>query len=155
MDAWVEVRFGTTGDADQLAQMLHDFNLEFGDPSPGVEILQRRVSTLIEDGRMTYLVAGNGPDGFAQISFRPSVWAKEPVGYIEELYVKPDLRGRGIGNALMTAIFDECHRRKAPGIELVTGEDDTGARALYEKFGFKNEIEGTKNARSLFYEINF
>ncbi|MGK2954821.1 MAG: hypothetical protein ACSLFI_03995 [Solirubrobacterales bacterium] len=43
----------------------------------------------------------------------------------------------------------------AAGIELVTGEDDTGARALYEKFGFRNETEGTQNARSLFYEIIF
>jgi hypothetical protein len=32
------------------------------------------------------------------------------------------------------------------------GEDDTGARALYESLGFRNEVEGESNSRSLFYE---
>ena len=35
---------------------------------------------------------------------------------------------------------------------MVTGEDDLAARALYESFGFANQIEGPGNARSLFYE---
>ena len=42
--------------------------------------------------------------------------------------------------------------QEADGIEVVTGEDDLGARALYEKTGFRNEIEGESNSRSLFYE---
>jgi len=150
-----KVRFAEPGDAPVLASMLHDFNLEFGDPSPGVEVIERRVAAFIDDGRFTFLLGGDGPDGFAQIAFNPSVWSDDPVGYIAEFYVKPDLRGRGTGKAMMQAIFDEAHSRNAAGIELVTGEDDTGARALYEQFGFENEIEGTENARSLFYEINF
>ncbi len=134
--------------------MLHDFNTEFGDPSPGPEVLQRRVAAFIEDGRMTYLLAGEEADGFAQVSFRPSVWSDEPIGYIEELYVKPDRRRRGTGQAIMEAIFEESRRRGAAGIEVVTGEDDLGARALYEKLGFANEIEGEDNARALFYELD-
>jgi ribosomal protein S18 acetylase RimI-like enzyme len=155
MNDAIEVRFATLGDAALLARMLHDFNLEFGDPSPGTQVLERRVLVFIEGGSMTYLLGGAGPDGFAQISFRPSVWADGPVGYIEELYVVPELRRQGTGRALMEAIFEESHRRGAAGIEVVTGEDDLGARALYEKFGFENETEGKQNARSLFYEINF
>lgn len=155
MNAEVEVRFAITADSSVLAQLLHDFNLEFGEPSPGVEVLQRRVFALIEQGLMTYLLGGPGPDGFAQISFKPSIWSDNPVGYIEELYVVPELRRQGTGQAMMEAIFKESRRRNAAGIEVVTGEDDHGARALYEKLGFENEIEGKENARSLFYEVNF
>ena len=155
MNGAIQVRFATAGDAPALARMLHDFNLEFGDPSPGTEVIERRVGAFIEDGQMTYLVAGDGPDGFAQISFRPSVWSDSPVGYIDELYVVPEKRRRGIGRAMMDAIFAEAHRRGAAGMEVVTGEDDHGARALYEKYGFRNEIEGVNNTRSLFYEIDF
>jgi len=132
MNDEVQVRFATAADAALLAQMLHDFNLEFGDPSPGTTVLERRVAAFIEDGRMTYLLGGDGPDGFAQISFKASVWADEPVGYIEELYIVPHLRRRGTGRALMEAIFEEAHRRDAAGLEVVTGEDDTGARAFWE-----------------------
>lgn len=152
------VRFATPDDAPLLARMLHDFNTEFDEPSPGTVILTRRAFAFIDNGEMTYLLGGSGPDdcsGFAQVSFRPSIWADEPIGYLEELYVVPDRRGQGIGRAIMNAVLELAHERGAAGMEVVTGEDDTAARALYESFGFANEIEGEHNARSLFYELNF
>jgi ribosomal protein S18 acetylase RimI-like enzyme len=145
-------------DAELLAGMLHDFNTEFSEPTPGTEVLMRRVLAFIENGEMTYLLGSEGvgdPAGFAQVSFRPSIWADEPVGYLEELYVEPARRGRGIGRAIMNAVIELAHERGAAGVEVVTGEDDTAARALYESLGFGNEIEGEQNARSLFYELNF
>jgi len=135
--------------------MLHEFNTEFSEPSPGTDVLTRRVLAFIENGAMTYLLGGAGPDGFAQVSFRPSVWADEPVGYLEELYVTPNRRGEGIGRAIMGAVVVLARERSAAGMEVVTGEDDTAARALYESVGFANEIEGEENARSLFYELSF
>lgn len=152
------VRFAKPGDAALLARMLDDFNREFYETTPGTEVLSRRVLAFIENGEMVYLLGGLEPDeatGFAQVSFRPSVWADEPVCYLEELYVVPDRRGRGIGRAIMNAVLDLAHERGAMGMEVVTGEDDTAARALYESLGFENEIEGEHNARSLFYELNF
>lgn len=153
MPAAAEVRFATAADADLLARMLDDFNAEFGDPSPGPETLARRVSGFIADGTKTYLLTGPGPDGFAQVSFTPSVWADGPIGLIEELYVTPGRRGHGLGTALMEAIVALARRRDASGLDVITGEEDTAARALYEKFGFRNEIEGEENARALFYEV--
>jgi GNAT superfamily N-acetyltransferase len=135
--------------------MLHDFNSEFGDPSPGPALLERRVRAFIVDGRMSYLLGGEGPDGFAQVSFKPSVWADEPVGYLEELYVVPDRRGEGIGREIMAAVITLARERGAAGMEVITGEDDTAARALYESVGFANEIEGPERARALFYELEF
>ena len=135
--------------------MLHEFNTEFSEPSPGTDVLTRRVLAFIENGAMTYLLGGAGPDGFAQVSFRPSVWADEPVGYLEELYVTPNRRGEGIGRAIMGAVLVLARERSAAGMEVVTGEDDTAARALYESVGFANEIEGEENTRSLFYELSF
>lgn len=151
----MSVRPAIADDAPLLARMLHDFNTEFSEPSPGIEVLTRRVAAFIADGRMTYLLGGDGPDGFAQVSFKPSIWADEPVGYLEELYVAPDMRGQGIGRAIMNAVLELAHERGAAGMEVVTGEDDTAARGLYESLGFANEIEGEENARSLFYELNF
>ncbi len=149
------VRRANVADARAIARMLDAFNREFGEPSPGREVLTRRVLAFIENGTMTYLLAGDGPDGLAQVSFRPSVWDDEPVGYLEELYVVPERRGHGVGRALMNAVIALARERDAPGMEVVTGEDDTAARALYESVGFSNETEGPSNARSLFYELEF
>lgn len=149
------VRPARDEDAPLIAHMLHDFNTEFSEPTPGTEILTRRVLAFIGSGEMVYLLGGEGPDGFAQVSFRPSIWADELVGYLEELYVVPDRRGNGIGRAIMDAVLELGRERGAAGMEVVTGEDDTAARALYESLGFENEIEGQQNARSLFYELEF
>jgi len=143
-------------DSQVLAQMLHDFNEEFGDPSPGVEVLAGRVRSFIDRETKIYLLAeeeeAGSAAGFAQISLTPSIWSEGPIAMIDELYVRPDLRRRGLGQELMDSILALARERGADGIEVVTGEDDLGARALYEKTGFRNEIEGESNSRSLFYE---
>lgn len=149
------VRPARDEDARLIARMLHDFNTEFSEPTPGTEILTRRVLAFIGSGEMVYLLGGEGPDGFAQVSFRHSIWADEPVGYLEELYVVADRRGNGIGRAIINAVLELARERGAAGMEVVTGEDDTAARSLYESLGFENEIEGEQNARSLFYELEF
>jgi len=140
-------------DAPLLARMLHDFNTEFGDPTPGAKVLERRVRAFIAGNVKNYILGGDGPDGFAQVSFNPSIWADEPVGLIEELYVVPGRRGDGIGRSIMEAILDLAREHGAAGMEVITGEDDTAARGLYEAFGFRNQIEGEENSRSLFYEL--
>jgi GNAT superfamily N-acetyltransferase len=135
--------------------MLHDFNEEFGDPSPGPEILEPRVRRFIDEGVKVFLLAGSGPDAFAQLDFIASIWADGSVGHLDELYVVPGRRGNGLGTELMEATLALARERGAAGMEVVTGEDDTVARHLYERFGFSNEIEGEDNARSLFYELDF
>ena len=90
MSEQVKVRFAEAADAPLLARMLHDFNLEFGDPSPGTDVLERRVAAFIADGQFTFLLGGEGPDGFAQVSFNPTVWSDHPVAYVAEFYVAPE-----------------------------------------------------------------
>lgn len=136
--------------------MLHDFNTEFGDPTPGTEVLERRVRGYIDDGRKVFLLGstdGGADCGFAQVSFNPSIWSDGPVGLLEELYVEPAQRGNGAGRALMEAVLTLARERNAAGMEVITGEDDTAARGLYESVGFRNDVEGEAGSRSLFYEL--
>lgn len=149
------VRQATPTDAPLLARMLHDFNTELGDPSPGIDVLSERIAEFIGDDLKTYLLGGEGPDGFAQVDFIRSIWSEGPVAHLDELYVVPPMRGQGVGRALMAATLTLARERGAAGAEVVTGEDDTEARGLYESFGFENEIEGQDRTRSLFYELNF
>ncbi len=146
------VRFATTADSARLARMLHDFNLEFGQASPGEEFLRTRVADLIRTEKKAFLLGVDGA-GFAQVDLRPTVWSQGPVALLEELYVKPERRGNGLGRGLMTAALELARDRGAAMVEVVTGEDDTAARGLYESTGFKNRIEGEDGSRSLYYEL--
>lgn len=139
-------------DAPAIARLLHDFNTEYEERTPPVPELTRHAARMLREGEMTALLAGPGPDGLALLRFRPSVWTEQQEACLQELYVVPDLRGRGIGEALMRAVLSTCREHDAAWIELNTGEADVAARGLYEKLGFTNE-EGPQGAAMLYYEL--
>jgi ribosomal protein S18 acetylase RimI-like enzyme len=146
------VRRATPGDAPAVARLLHDFQAEFDEPSPGVEMLEDRYADLIRNKDMIVLLIGEGPDGFAQLRFRPWVYSAGLHSYLEELYVKPELRGTGLGRALLEAAMEAARTEGAEQMELGTSEDDVAARALYESAGFINREGGPDGPVMFFYE---
>ncbi len=150
--AEIQIREAGVEDAAAIARLLHDFNTEYEEATPPVPELTRHAERMLRAGEMTVLLAGEGPDGLALLRFRPSVWTEQQESYLQELYVVPDLRGRGVGEALMEAVLAACRARDAAWIELNTGETDVAARALYRKLGFTNE-EGPDGASMLYYEL--
>jgi ribosomal protein S18 acetylase RimI-like enzyme len=146
------VRRAEAVDAPEVARLLHDFNTEFSEPAPDVEVLAQRVAQFIERGEATFLLAGDGPDGVAEIRFRPSIMTGSIDAYLEELYVAPPKRGRGQGRALLEAAMQAARDQGATRIELGTSEDDTAARGLYESLGFSNREGGPNGPVMLVYE---
>lgn len=139
-------------DAADIARLLHDFNREYGEPTPLVEELTETVGRLLEEDEITVLLAGEGPDGLALLRFRPGLWSAGLETYLQELYVVPTLRGQGIGRSLLTEAIELARARGADDIDLNTGETDTAARGLYESMGFTNREGGTDGPSMLFYE---
>jgi ribosomal protein S18 acetylase RimI-like enzyme len=146
------VRRAESADADEIGRLLHDFNSEFGDPTPGPRALAERVRKLLADGELTVLLGGTGPHGLAALRFRPALWTEGLDCYLEELYVVPDRRGRGLGRALMSAAIELARREGAAHMDLGTGEDDVAARALYESLGFSNREGRPEGPVNYFYE---
>src|SRR5215471_18699813 len=97
------VRRAGVEDAHAVAQLLHDFNREFDEPTPPVAELAYRISQLLEGGDTVVLLAGGGPDGVAVLRFRAAIWSNGLECYLAELYVVPGRRGQGFGRALMEA----------------------------------------------------
>ena len=147
-----QIRQAGTGDAEAVGRLLHDFNTEFDEPTPGPEALAARVRTLLEGGDTTILVAGTAPDGLAVLRFREAIWADALECYLAELYVVPARRGRGIGRALMEAAIEAARAEGATHMDLGTGEDDAAARALYESLGFSNREGEPDGPLNFFYE---
>jgi GNAT superfamily N-acetyltransferase len=146
------VRRAGADDADAIGGLLHDFNREFDEPTPGPTALADRVRELIAAGEITVLLAGSAPDGLAVLRFRPAIWTQALECYLAELYVVPAQRGRGLGRALMEASLELARREGADRIELGTSEDDVAARALYESLGFSNREGGPDGPVMYFYE---
>jgi ribosomal protein S18 acetylase RimI-like enzyme len=147
-----EVRRADVGDADDIGRLLHDFNTEYEEITPGPAALAERIRRLLDAGDTAVLLAGDGPDGLAVLRFRPSIWTVGLECYLAELYVVPQLRGQGRGRALMEAAIELARERGADYMELNTGEDDVAARALYERLGFSNREGRPDGAVQYYYE---
>ena len=145
----ITIRRAEAADAAAVARLLHDFNTEFGDPTPGVAALTERAGEMIAAEEMIVMLAGEGPEGLAQLRLRPSVWSGALDAYLEEVYVAPAHRGRGIGRVLLESVLEVARAQGATRIDLGTSETDTAAIGLYESCGFSNLEHG---AKMLFYE---
>jgi ribosomal protein S18 acetylase RimI-like enzyme len=146
------VRRAEAADAEAIGRLLHDFNEEYEDYTPGPALIAARIRELLTGGDTIVLLAGDGPDGLAVMRFRPSIWIDALECYLAELYVVPDRRGRGIGRALMEEVMTVARAQGAGHIELNTSDDDVAARALYEKLGFTNREGGPDGPVMYYYE---
>jgi GNAT superfamily N-acetyltransferase len=124
------VRGAGAADATAIGRLLHDFNSEYDEPTPGPEAVAKRIRELLANGEVTVLLAGDGPDGLAVLRFRRAIWTEALDCFLEELYVVPDRRGHGLGRALMEAAIELARQRGATYMDLGTGKDDVAARAL-------------------------
>jgi ribosomal protein S18 acetylase RimI-like enzyme len=131
--------------------MLDDFNAEFGTPTPGIDVITDRLGPLLREGSTIALIAGEPPAGVALITLRANVWYDGPVALLDELYVRPDLRGRGIGTALIRHAFELLRERGTRLFEVNVDEGDTGARRFYERHGFTTTPAGGTE-RMLYFE---
>lgn len=148
MVAPVAVRRATASDSALLARLLWDFNTEFETETDPVEVLTPRFARLLARDDVLALLAGE--DGFAFLTLRPAIWFDGPVAQLEEFYVVPALRDRGIGTAILTVARQLVLERGAPEMHINVDEVDTDTRRFYERHGFVN-IEKGVDYRMLCY----
>jgi ribosomal protein S18 acetylase RimI-like enzyme len=146
------VRKAGPEDARDAARLMHAFNAEYDEPIDEPDVLERRYREQLGSAEVTVLFVGDGPDGFAQLRYKSQIYSDAPTAYLEELYVAPDLRGQGLGRALLEAAMEVARERGADHIDLGTSEDDAAARGLYESLGFTNREGRPEGPVMLYYE---
>jgi ribosomal protein S18 acetylase RimI-like enzyme len=147
------LRVGTAADADLLGRLLWEFNAEYGESLPTAATIARLARPQLESGEVAALFGpGTPPAGFAQLRFRLSLYADGPDACLEELWVRPAERGRGLGRALLVGAMSLARARGATRLDLNTSVADEAARALYASTGFTNEEGGPGGPSMLYYE---
>lgn len=154
MTAAARVRTAGPADAEVVGTLLRDFNDEFAAPGPPAAELARRFRALLRREDVLVVLAespGGEAVGFVFLTLRPTPYADGPVALLEELYVRPALRDRGIGTLLLTRSMALCRDRSALELQVNVDEVDTDARRFYERYGFSN-VEQGGSGRMFFYE---
>ena len=81
------------------------------------------------------------PVGFAFYFFNYSTWLGKPGLYLEDLFVKPEARGRGIGKALLQRLAQIALLENCYGMRWQVLDWNQPALDFYERLGARNMKE--------------
>ncbi|MEH7419072.1 GNAT family N-acetyltransferase [Neobacillus drentensis] len=82
---------------------------------------------------------GENPLGFVQLYPSFSSVSMKRSWILNDLYVKKEVRGMGVGENLLKKAIEFAKETGAKGLFLETASDNDNAQRLYEKIGFKKE----------------
>lgn len=115
--------------------------LTFYDSTVAEEVYQSTFARLLGDDPQdfTCLIAevDGKPVGLTHYLFHRHAWKVESVCYLQDLFADPDVRGKGIGRALIEAVYAAADAAGSPTVYWLTQEFNTTARQLYDRVAVK------------------
>ena len=83
------------------------------------------------------LLARDGADvvGLVHYIHHMHGWKIEPVTYLQDLFTAPGARGKGVGRALIEAVYAAADTVGAPSVYWTTQHFNAEARRLYDRVG--------------------
>jgi ribosomal protein S18 acetylase RimI-like enzyme len=138
MVARLSIRRATRRDAARIVPMLVAQLRGLDTATPRSDLASAADGMLARASRGFILLAslGDFPVGVAYVSF---IWTLEHGGHsawLEELYVIPEYRGRGIGRRLLTAAIGHARALGCRAIDLEVDRKHPRASSLYDREGF-------------------
>lgn len=73
--------------------------------------------------------------GIVNCVFHRNTWTDKDVCYLEDLYVCPTTRGKGVGTALIQGVEAMARDKGCFRVYWMTHDHNADARALYDKIG--------------------
>jgi GNAT superfamily N-acetyltransferase len=71
--------------------------------------------------------------GLVHFLYHRDTRATDLVCYIADVFTAPELRGRGVGRALVEGVYDHAKSSGSPSAYWLTHETNMAARALYDQ----------------------
>lgn len=130
------LRIAGPSDITTVTGLIGDFRDFLDGTSPSNAKIEAVVSQLIGDPDTEYLLIGDPEAGFAQIRYRLSVWQSGEDAWLEDVFVRKDARGDGLGRTLVEAAIARAKSRGCGRIQLETNRNNEAAVGLYESVGF-------------------
>ena len=142
------IRAGRKDDAAEAARLWmrsaeeHTAHDRVYETAPGAEKTMRRFLADVANSGYSFLfvaAAGDRTVGFisgelrqGSPTFLPRTWAS-----VDDVFVEPEYRNRGMGRALLQSVRDWAQERGADGISLQVAAANARGRKFYEDLGFR------------------
>jgi GNAT superfamily N-acetyltransferase len=140
MTADVEVRRATLDDLEILAPLFdayRQFYRRESDVAGARQFLFDRLGR--EESVIFVAFDGSAAVGFTQLYPLFSSAAMARIFILNDLFVAPEARGKGVGTALLSAAADYGREQGAVRLGLSTEVTNTTAQSVYERAGWKRD----------------
>ena len=137
-----QIRRATGADLRTVAELFDGYRQFYGQPAdyPLAEAFLRDRFTNDESAIFLAVDPESGAGlGFVQLYPSFSSAAARRIWILNDLFVAPAARRRGVGRALLEAARGHGAATGAKRLVLSTAASNREARALYESFGYKQE----------------
>jgi GNAT superfamily N-acetyltransferase len=139
----VPIDDATEADLGALLPLMRSY-CDFYGVSPADEGLEEMARALIaaptQEGMLLVARDEDGtPIGFAAVGWKWSSLRAARVAIMEDLFVDPDARRGGAGQALIEACAERARSHGAPAMLWETAVDNKRAQSVYERIGANGE----------------
>lgn len=134
----IEIKPVMPQDKPKWAQLWYEY-LDFYDTTLPLPVYDATFENFFSDDPYSpnCLLAwqDGAPVGLVHFLFHQHCWRPEGACYLQDLYTSDLLRNRGIGRALIEAVYKAADARKIPYVYWMTQDFNAEARRLYDKIG--------------------
>jgi GNAT superfamily N-acetyltransferase len=134
----VKLRVAKPSDLALLTRMVARFNDEDGHPlTRGGRAAVKALCLGTPHGQAFMIEHCGTPVGYLVIGLGFSIEYAGVDGFLDEFYIEPTYRGRGLGTAALTELGKVARRTKIKALHLEAMPGNDGAARLYQRQGFK------------------
>jgi GNAT superfamily N-acetyltransferase len=129
----------TSGDVPQLADLLNLLFTQEADFKPDRAKQERGLRLIIESDHVGVILAAREGDevvGMVSLLYTVSTAEGGPACWLEDMIVRPDRRGGGLGSRLLQSAIDYARSHGFARITLLTDKVNSGAIRFYSRHGF-------------------
>jgi ribosomal protein S18 acetylase RimI-like enzyme len=133
----MEIRRATEADRDALGELWHEFMDEVNEPEYWRGTWDEAWSGMRE--YITEHIALIAEEGGRAVAYELAKMDRSRIGYVSDLYVRPEARRRGIAKELLARAARELRAQGAEYVTLNVNLDNHDARTVYRRLGFREE----------------
>jgi GNAT superfamily N-acetyltransferase len=135
----VDIRPASRKDYDQWLQLWQGYNAFYGRAGATAlssEVNQMTWTRFFDSYEPVHALVADSDGqllGLTHYIFHRSTTSVEPVCYLQDLFTIETARGKGIGRALIQAVYEQAQRAGSPRVYWHTHETNSTAMRLYDQ----------------------
>jgi ribosomal protein S18 acetylase RimI-like enzyme len=134
------IRNATAADIPTLVDLMVLFYREsaFSLQRHSAKAAFRRLLADSSFGRIWICELANEPVGYIVLTLGFSMEYGGRDAFVDDLFIRPEFRGKGWGRQLLDTLVQECIRIGVRALHLEVGRDNHRVRSLYRSRGFRD-----------------